>query len=95
MIDTQVIAMHFPSTTVRRPISTADTQETLRSPVAGDEASIHRQQTPPTKFLQATATVSTGEPREDHFSLQEYLTFLEIQREQMEIFMRKKIEPRF
>jgi hypothetical protein len=89
MIDTQVIAMHFPSTAVRRPNSTADTQETLKSPVAGDEASIRRQQTPPDKFLQATPTVSTSEPREDYSSLQEYLTFLEILREQMEIYAKE------
>jgi len=86
MINTQVIAMHFPSTTVRCPVSTADTHETLKSPVAGDKASIHRQQTPPNNLLQGTPTVSTAEPREDHFSFQEYLTFLEAQREQMEIY---------
>lgn len=89
MIDTQVIAMHFPSTAVRRPNSTADTQETLKSPIEGDEAPIHRQQTPPDKFLQATPTVSTSEPREDSSSLQEYLTFLEILREQMEIYAKE------
>jgi hypothetical protein len=90
MTDTQVIAMHFPSTAVRRPNSTADTQETLKSPVAaGDEASLHRQQTPPDKFLQATPTISTSEPREGYSNLQEYLTFLKILREQMEIYAKE------
>jgi hypothetical protein len=89
MINTQVIAMHFPNTAVHRPISTADTREALKSPVAGDEAFIHRKRTPPDEFVQATPTVSTAEPREDHYSLQQYLTFLETQREQMEIYAKE------
>jgi hypothetical protein len=89
MINTQVIAMHFPSTAVRPPISTADTREALKNPVAGDEAFIHGKRTPPDEFVQATPTVSTAEQQEDHFSLQQYLTFLEAQRKQIEIYSKE------
>lgn len=89
MINTQIIAMHFPSATVHRPISTADTRETLRTPIAGGDATIHGQRTLPDESLRATPTASTAEPREEHFSLQTYLEFLETQRERMETYAKE------
>ena len=65
MINTQVIAMHFPNTAARRPISTADTREALKSPVAGDEAFIHRKRTPPDEFVQATKARATQPSEKD------------------------------
>lgn len=90
MITTQIIDTHLTHAAIRHSVSKVDDCRTPKATCDEGTALASLRRLVPDESPAAIATTTAAEPRDGSFSLPEYLAFLRLQGEQIEMYAKHK-----